>query len=298
MFVDSAILAGIRAHSDDDSPRLVYADWLEENGQAERAEFIRLQCADRDWPRQRELLTTYGPEWTPPLFQKVYGFEYRRGFIEEVTIEARMLLTDGAALFEAEPIRLLRIVGARPSTGPRRSRGLDLSGRPMLDELLQFPQLGRLRALHLTACEIGDEGASLVARCPHLNKLQTLRLGDNKLSDDAVEALTESPHLQSLKSLILSKNKIGDLGATLLARRSRLEKLQSLDLSDNLIGEVGADALANAPSAALQALSHLDLSNQFKGWSGVFELRSRLNSIQPPQQRALIRRFGSHVCVF
>ena len=43
-----AFLADIRAHPDDDAPRLIYADWLEETGgptEAVRAEFIRLQCA-------------------------------------------------------------------------------------------------------------------------------------------------------------------------------------------------------------------------------------------------------------
>ena len=28
----------------EDTPRLMYADWLQENGQPDRAEFIRLQC--------------------------------------------------------------------------------------------------------------------------------------------------------------------------------------------------------------------------------------------------------------
>ena len=30
---------------EDDAPRLIYADWLDEHGRPERAEFIRLQCA-------------------------------------------------------------------------------------------------------------------------------------------------------------------------------------------------------------------------------------------------------------
>jgi uncharacterized protein (TIGR02996 family) len=38
-----ALLAAIRAAPDDDAPRLIYADWLDEHGQSERAEFIRLQ---------------------------------------------------------------------------------------------------------------------------------------------------------------------------------------------------------------------------------------------------------------
>jgi uncharacterized protein (TIGR02996 family) len=39
-----AFIAAILAAPDDDLPRLVYADWLEEQGEVERAEFIRVQC--------------------------------------------------------------------------------------------------------------------------------------------------------------------------------------------------------------------------------------------------------------
>ena len=39
-----ALLADIIAHPEDDGLRLIYADWLEENGQEERAEFVRAQC--------------------------------------------------------------------------------------------------------------------------------------------------------------------------------------------------------------------------------------------------------------
>ncbi len=37
-------VAAMRERPDDDAPRLVYADFLEENGEDERAEFIRVQC--------------------------------------------------------------------------------------------------------------------------------------------------------------------------------------------------------------------------------------------------------------
>src|SRR5689334_13851092 len=39
----SALLAAIVAAPDDDAPRLVYADWLDEHGDPDRAEFIRHQ---------------------------------------------------------------------------------------------------------------------------------------------------------------------------------------------------------------------------------------------------------------
>ncbi len=41
---DKPFLKAICEYPDDDAPRLVYADWLEERGEADRAEFIRVQC--------------------------------------------------------------------------------------------------------------------------------------------------------------------------------------------------------------------------------------------------------------
>lgn len=40
---DAGLLRAILEHPEDDVARLVYSDWLEEQGQAERAAFIRLQ---------------------------------------------------------------------------------------------------------------------------------------------------------------------------------------------------------------------------------------------------------------
>lgn len=39
----NALLAAILAYPDEDTPRLMYADWLQENDQPDRAEFIRVQ---------------------------------------------------------------------------------------------------------------------------------------------------------------------------------------------------------------------------------------------------------------
>lgn len=41
---DEAFIKAIQAAPDDDLPRLVYADWLTENGELEKAEMIRVQC--------------------------------------------------------------------------------------------------------------------------------------------------------------------------------------------------------------------------------------------------------------
>lgn len=43
-----ALLAGIIANPADTTARLVYADWLDDHGQAERAWFVRFQCDPRN----------------------------------------------------------------------------------------------------------------------------------------------------------------------------------------------------------------------------------------------------------
>lgn len=40
----SELLATVLDRPEDDTPRLVYADWLEEHDDQPRAEFIRTQC--------------------------------------------------------------------------------------------------------------------------------------------------------------------------------------------------------------------------------------------------------------
>src|SRR5919205_623303 len=41
----AAFLRAVADHPDEDGPRLVLADWLDERGDAARAEFVRVQCA-------------------------------------------------------------------------------------------------------------------------------------------------------------------------------------------------------------------------------------------------------------
>jgi len=40
--VESAFIESIRAAPEDDIPRLVFADWLDEHGQGERADFLMI----------------------------------------------------------------------------------------------------------------------------------------------------------------------------------------------------------------------------------------------------------------
>jgi uncharacterized protein (TIGR02996 family) len=97
----AALLRAIGEHADDDTPRLVYADWLDEHGQPERAEYIRLQIA---MGRQGEFtpeagrmhgraLALYEPNevaWRTefePFDAERMNVRYLRGFPETLSIE-------------------------------------------------------------------------------------------------------------------------------------------------------------------------------------------------------------------
>lgn len=75
-------LEPIRRYLADDQPRLAYADWLEENGHAAQAEFIRVQCdlAETDLGHHDELC---GPNigcvhWCPVLIRETQKADLAR----------------------------------------------------------------------------------------------------------------------------------------------------------------------------------------------------------------------------
>jgi uncharacterized protein (TIGR02996 family) len=65
---EQAFLADIIAHPADDAPRLILADWLDERGgegDAERAEFIRVQCALARLPPARDACECWESAYEP-----------------------------------------------------------------------------------------------------------------------------------------------------------------------------------------------------------------------------------------
>src|SRR5262249_35303355 len=90
------------ADPENDAPRLILADWLDEHGEADRAEFIRLQCAAAalppwDWRRlQAEvrsqfLLRQHEKAWVGPWFKYASsrrnqeaggGYTFHRGVMQ------------------------------------------------------------------------------------------------------------------------------------------------------------------------------------------------------------------------
>jgi uncharacterized protein (TIGR02996 family) len=90
---ERGLLQAILADIDDDTPRLVYADFLEERGDP-RGEFIRLQVTghregDPPSPRERALLERYSDDWmceAQPFDASKVHLTFERGFIAYANI--------------------------------------------------------------------------------------------------------------------------------------------------------------------------------------------------------------------
>ncbi|HEX5271780.1 MAG TPA: TIGR02996 domain-containing protein, partial [Gemmataceae bacterium] len=110
---DDAFLRAIIEDPDDDAPRLIYADWLEERGDP-RGEFIRIQCelarrgagdTARLRARERKLADAHARDWLGPLRDMQKNWVFRRGFIDEFDGEARKFIEQGALLCRLHPVR-------------------------------------------------------------------------------------------------------------------------------------------------------------------------------------------------
>jgi uncharacterized protein (TIGR02996 family) len=261
-----AFLADIIEHSDDDAPRLVFADWLSDQGDEDRAEFIRVQCRRARLPynhpeqlslgaRQAEHLGRHEDVWRAelPRLEDVAWQDFTRGFVETVFVgSVDAFLGNAPALFAAAPIRCLRI----GSIDPPGACALALS-----------PYLARLTELNLcNGSGLCGQGVAALARSPHLGHLAALLLHYNPLEDDTIADLASSTRLGGLRELYLSGTGAGDAAAVGLACGRNMPHLTDLDLRDNRVSGAGASALAF--NVGLEELATLYLVNNQIGPSG------------------------------
>jgi uncharacterized protein (TIGR02996 family) len=172
---ESALLAAILAHPDEDTPRLMYADWLDENRQPERAEFIRLQCApDADEAAEErafELEERNRVKWLAGLPQFPGArWEFRRGFPEYLDISADLLLDRYDAFARVPWLRFLSIHNMWNASVR------DLCNRPWNPHWVEL----ELQEHPDTEDTLGGPDATLsaeaLARCSQLGQLRRLRL--------------------------------------------------------------------------------------------------------------------------
>jgi uncharacterized protein (TIGR02996 family) len=248
-----AFLADIREHPDDDTTRLVFADWLDENGQADRAEFIRVQCRLETLPpeapdrralenRAVDLLSLHEEQWLGPPAPQLEQWTWRRGFIDEVTLTTTASLAPVAGMFDCHPVRRLNLTLDQAclrdlveSPLLERLTSLELYG-PLdhpddvvdLEVVLESPRLAGLTELGMWGAAAEDDCLPLLAGRPGAERLTALRLGD--LTPAGARRLVESRSLATLSGLTLSPGEgLRDAGlAALLAEPRRWLALEPI----------------------------------------------------------------------
>jgi uncharacterized protein (TIGR02996 family) len=244
-----AFLAAIRDEPDDDTHRLVYADWLTDHGNERdigRAEFIRAQVTAALLPegeperkrleaRAAELWANHCTAWFGDLageFRDNFD-DFRRGFLETLRRSPEFLDKYGAEIFEREPIGSLSLCWDKVPVGE--------------DRMAAWPWLARVRDLDLTTVNLGETRRAKVLRSPLLARLRQLRLDLRNLGTEQIEALEVNPALAGLTCLVIEAMwPTGDPIADALAQVQNLPRLTHLVFGSQGVGPKGAAALARA----------------------------------------------------
>jgi uncharacterized protein (TIGR02996 family) len=291
MSTEANLLRAVRDNPDEDTPRLIYADFLDEEGCAARAEFIRVQIARErlalDDPQRRaledrehELLAEHELEWLGVAAtdlddqSELTEWEFERGFVNEVSASPVFMRTAGADLCAAHPIRRWRVMSGRENfhedlkEAGQRGWAARLEALDLIGWYADLGQLGgflgarsnfeRLRELDLTGHGPLDSLPLLVEFAPFRDRLKVLRCGltgyDGEFEvPELLRVLGTSCRLEEL-AVPGMRLTPGDILALLGA--PALESLTALDLHGN---ELDADAWQGFRSARFR-LRELDLS--------------------------------------
>ena len=252
MTPEQAFLADIQADPDNDTPRLIFADWLTDHGDP-RGEFIQVQCRlaamTEDDPeyedlmdRQGELLVQSRAEWLRPIAELARESHclFRRGFAEDVRTSPAAFLKHGSGLVQQPPLRWLRT-----SLGPE----------PLDKDLAANTLWHHVRGLTLGVPLMANANLALLLGSRHLDRLRGLLVSPISLDEQALEALLRAGHLGRMEELDMASSYGGSPSvlAELLAP-GRLPLLHRLDLHGPRSGSISSDILVNARLSRLTDL--------------------------------------------
>jgi uncharacterized protein (TIGR02996 family) len=284
MIEEQSLLSTIVADPDNDRPRMVYADWLEQHGQYDRARLIRVQIELARLPdnteapaalqNEAEQLEAVCEESLPQLDGIRWG-GFDRGLVSSVYADTpavfcrhaksiadvgsvhRMVFEkpdDFAGLAEVSVLSRFTelLIWDWGSDELRSARNDDPNHRfnDDLQAVLASAHCPRLRRLELVECQLGPRGAKALADCPRLESLTHLDLMDNYIGDEGMAVLAASPYLSALRSLHINLNALGPAGVEALAMSVSLGGVEDLYLGEmwpHWIGPAAGVALARSP---------------------------------------------------
>lgn len=272
-----ALLDAVKDHPDDDTPRLVLADWLDEQDNpldAERAKFIREHIAAvRGTPAQflpteaeldanryarrglvqsdeeraaAERLAELLGRWLGRVQATAYGASFHRGLPILIVPPTWFLRAEVTPLLVTEAFAFVQFVRLAVASAA------DMESMVAAAEFRHVPGMsfGPLAPLVV-------HSAQKILGSPHLTGLRQIDFYRVNPGAGGIQALAANPALARLRKLILIHNKLVDKAVIALAESPHLTNLTSLSLMSNATGDVGAEALA--ASGTLANLRELDL---------------------------------------
>ena len=250
-----ALLAEIWKDPASDAPRLVLADQYEQDGDLERANFIRLQIERANLPswearasalelQERALVAKHGEAWRAhlPQLPGVQWGSFRRGFIRAVAFDD----VDNYVAHHEECARRVPMQGVAlpwPRSGTRPKLGTVSN----VEELTMFG----------TVMEQDD--MKWLAGCQVLSTIRSLNLIDSELRTGWAQLL-KSKHLGALEALRLPRSHVGNAGITKLAASTTMPKLAELDLSVGADEELGSGRGYGRRAASVTSKGILELA--------------------------------------
>lgn len=276
-----ALLAAIRAHPEEDTPRLMFADWLEEQGDEVRAEFLRLQCelarlegdgsgsqALYEFLCERDYVTRPAADWTQiddgihtrlalatraGDLEKLHGEAWRPKLPRRAKVEFGafrrgfahyVMLPRGKQLERIAPLLRDRL--------PAITLVAHNFDADFVEQLREARLTDRLAGLLVTGeCATGLEALGKRPEAAHLRALD-LRAWD---APATIAALATAPHFAGLRVLHMREVNVSAEGAQQFFRAAHLRGLTRLHLrGDGMWAIDTVRAFAEAGFAALASL--------------------------------------------
>ena len=245
-----ALLAAILAHPDEDTPRLAYADYLDEHGDAPRAEFIRAQIELAQHhgaePHLLDELGMAGPDGVPWMAH--WRLSRTEGHLELRNRADGLLRAHLAEWTTGLPAYT---TNANTRDGVTFRRGFVHRVRASLGPLMKSPAaLWKHHPVESLWLERLDGAARpKVAACQHLAALRELTLGDPQYDAGRIEPFADCPHFANLRSLDLGYAGTVQNDAAAALARARMRPA-ALRLACHELDPAAFDELLNSPFAA------------------------------------------------
>ncbi|MFT5527418.1 MAG: hypothetical protein ACI9HK_005400 [Pirellulaceae bacterium] len=295
--MDQSFLREIIKDPDNDDPRLIYADYLEETGDP-LGELIRIQCDlakmtgdDRNYAvlekRQFALLKKHKSRWLGAIAEMTRIAKIYRGFVRDIVLGARQFIAHHRTLFQLAPIRNATVVKVSSKSFKEfaeceslaRLDSLKLSDVPLetaeFRKLFESPYLTRLKRFSVGVYGTNVGIYHVIGKSRLAEEVCELELSGNAMQSEGMVALLQESRFRQLETLSCDRNGIDNVGMVAIANTRCLTTLRTLHIGRSLIGPDGMAALAN--SANVTGLRTLTLNENYIQDSGLVDLFSSRN---------------------